>query len=139
MARRKRIPYDPPHARKPGKARRAPTTRRPEQLFMTRRMLLAKSAVVAVFSGLAVRLGFMQLAEGEEYRREAATNTTKTEPIPATRGLIYDRVGRELAVNQQTWEVRLKPRNLPEDAAERDRVLDHLTNALNLPDALVLD
>jgi cell division protein FtsI/penicillin-binding protein 2 len=138
MGRRKRIVYDPPHARKNGKGRRA-SVLRPEQLFMTRRMLLAKGAVVATFGGLAARLGIMQLAEGEEYRTLAARNTTQAEPIPATRGLIYDRSGRELAVNQQTWEVRLKPGELPDDPAERDRILGHLTNALKLPDALVLD
>ncbi len=64
MARRKRIPYDPPHARKNGKGRRPVTRLRPEQLFMTRRMLLAKGAVVAAFSGLAVRLGFNLLGDG---------------------------------------------------------------------------
>ncbi|MCC6314753.1 MAG: hypothetical protein IT337_12165, partial [Thermomicrobiales bacterium] len=138
MARRKRIPYDPPYARK-GKSRRPGRTTRADQAFMSRRVLIVRGAVVTAFALLATRLGVMQLVEGEKYRKDAANNIRRNESISASRGLIYDRQGRELAVNRQTWEVRVRPADLPEDPAERARVLDILTNALNLPDALVLD
>ena len=41
MARRKRIPYAPPHARKGRKGRRPGPPLRADQVFMTRRMILA--------------------------------------------------------------------------------------------------
>jgi penicillin-binding protein 2 len=53
--------------------------------------------------------------------------------------VIYDRQNRELAVNRETWEVRVLPGELPENEPERRRVLDQLINALSLPDALILD
>jgi cell division protein FtsI/penicillin-binding protein 2 len=139
MGRRKRIPYDPPHLRK-GKKGRPPTTpARAEQMVMSRRMLFARGTVVAAFSVLAAKLGFMQIVEGETYRQEAASNIRRPETVPATRGMIYDRKGRELAINEQTWEVRVLPADLPDDATQRQRIFDTLINALDLPEALVLD
>ena len=141
MRRRKRIPYDPPHQRKGSSGRRGPLPR-PEQLFMSRRMLLAKGLVVSAFSVLAGRLGYLQLVEGQQNRARSQESIQLLEFPKAPRGVIYDRRGRELAVNRQTWEVRIRPRDLPDaetDPAGRRRVLDELINALNLPLALVLD
>src|SRR5919112_6484121 len=137
MGRKKRIPYDPPHLRT-GK-RRSPSTTRPEQAVMTRRMVLSRSAVVAAFSVLAGRLGYMQVLEGERYRSEAVQNIRQDETLKPNRGIIYDRKHRELAVNRETWEVRLLPAELPTDPAARRGVLDQIINALSLPDALILD
>ncbi|CAA9558660.1 MAG: Peptidoglycan D,D-transpeptidase MrdA [uncultured Thermomicrobiales bacterium] len=140
MARRKRMQYDPPHLRTGRKGRR-PATPRPDQIALTRRMFLAKGAVVAAFGALAGRLGYMQLIKGEEFVKQAEANTLSKGVLKPTRGVIYDRKGRELATNERTWEVRVLPKGLPdaeEAKDERARVLDHLTNALNLPDALVL-
>ncbi|MCA9864645.1 MAG: hypothetical protein KC432_16540, partial [Thermomicrobiales bacterium] len=136
MARRKRIPYDPPHLRSKRK-RRPPASA--EQMQMTRRMFLSRGAVVGAFTLLAGRLGYMQLLEGERYRTEAAENIREVETLKPTRGVMYDRKKRELAVNRETWEVRILPGELPEDDAAQREVLDQVINALNIPDALVLD
>jgi penicillin-binding protein 2 len=109
---------------------------------LTRRMFLSRGAVVAAFTLLAGRLGYMQLVEGERYQSEAIENIRQPETLKATRGVIYDRKNRELAVNRETWEVRVRPADLPSETAqpaERRRVLDQLINALSLPDALILD
>ena len=137
MARRKRIPYDPPHLRSSRKRRAAAL--RPEQMQMTRRMFLSRGAVVAAFSILAARLGYMQVLQGDRYRSQAVANIRKDETLKAARGLIYDRMNRELAVNRETWEVRVLPGELPGDPTARRAVLDQIINALSLPDALILD
>src|ERR687898_3521979 len=118
MGRKKRIPYDPPHRRNVSK-RRSASASRPEQAVMTRRMLLSRGAVVAAFSILAGRLGYMQVLEGEHYRSEAVQNIREDEILKPTRGIVYDRKHRELAVNRETWEVRLLPADLPVDAVAR--------------------
>src|SRR5215207_1292664 len=138
MGRNKRIPYDPPHLRSGRKRRSAPPAR-PEQAMMTRRMLLSRGAVVAAFSVLAGRLGYMQVLEGERYRSEAVQNIRQDETLKPTRGIVFDRKNRELAVNRETWEVRLLPPELPADPVARRGVLDQIINALSLPDALILD
>lgn len=142
IRRRKRMAYDPPHQRTGKKAKKGGAPMRSDQIFMTRRMLFAKGAVVAAFVTLATRLGVMQLVEGAKWQRAAANNIRRGESIDATRGLVFDARGRELAVNRQTWEVRVYPQDLPdadEEPEERVRVIDHLVNALNLPEALILD
>lgn len=139
MRRKKRIPYDPPHLRHGKKGRRSGPLPRPEQIFVSRRMLLAKSLVVGSFAAMAAKLGHLQLVEGESNRARADSAIQRPELIKASRGVIHDRRGRELAINRQTWEVRVRPRDLPEEAGSRRRVLDDLINALNIPDALVLD
>src|SRR5215210_101166 len=138
MGRKKRIPYDPPHLRTGNKRRSAPATR-PEQAVMTRRMVLSRGAVAAAFSVLAGRLGYMQVLEGERYRSEAVQNIREDSTLQPTRVIIYDRKHRELAVNRETWEVRLLPAELPQHPVARRGVLDQIINALSLPDALILD
>ena len=138
MGRRKRIPYDPPHLRN-GRKRRYASSPRSDQGRLTRRMLLSRGAIVAAFSVLAGRLGYMQVLEGERYRSEAVQNIRQNETLRPTRGVIFDRKNRELAVNRETWEVRVLPGELPQDPIARRGVLDQLINALSLPDALVLD
>lgn len=140
MARRKRMRYDPPHLRTGKKGRRSAARNGPEQLFMTRRMFLAKGSIVAAFSALAAKLGYMQVIETKTYQVQAAENRQSREILKASRGLMFDRKGRELAVNERSWQVRILPAELRAlEPEERARVVDHLVNALGLPDALVLD
>jgi penicillin-binding protein 2 len=141
MGRRKRIPYDPPHLRN-GRKRRPAKPLRPEQERMSRRMFLGRGAIAGAFAVLAARLGYMQVVEGDKYRAKAVEIIREKETLNPTRGVIYDRKNRELAVNRETWEVRVRPGDLPsvkDDPEGRRRVIDHLINALSLPDALVLD
>jgi penicillin-binding protein 2 len=141
VARRKRIPYDPPHLRA-GRKRRfgGSRTRTPESGGgITRRAVLGRGAIVGAFAILAGRLGYMQLIQGDQYREEVLQNIRKPEVLKPTRGVVYDRQNRELAVNRETWEISVRPGDLPEDETARRGVLDQLINALNLPEALILD
>ncbi len=135
MARRKRMVYDPPGNRK---RRRRSSFGGGGDSFLTRRMFIAKGGILAVFSGLAARLGYLQLVQGEEYKTQAEDNVIREEILPAPRGIIYDRVGRPLAENRRTWEVRVTKADLPDDEAEQRRVLDMLISSLQLEDVVVI-
>ena len=52
--------------------------------------------VMVVFAGRSL---FLQIIDGNAYAAEATNNTLKSTPLFATRGLIYDRNGIELAWN----------------------------------------
>jgi penicillin-binding protein 2 len=137
MARRRRIRFDPP-ARRKGKWRGLPLAS--DQLFMSRRLLLARGALVTGFAVLAGRLGFMQVVKRDTYRAQARSNTRHYQTTPAPRGLIFDRAGRVLAENKTAWQVRVVPAKLPRrDSPERRRILDSLITELDLPEALVID
>ena len=137
MARRKRIPYDPPGSRK--RRRRYDGWLRADQVFLSRRLFLAKGIVASSFAVLAGKLGYMQLVEGTSYKARAKDNVIAEQTLPAPRGMILDRAGRTLAENRRSWEVRMIPGNLPTDPGERRYVLDTLISALQLTDVLVID
>lgn len=135
---RKRIPYDPPGQRK-NKGKK-PEWKRSDQIFLNRRVLLMKGAIIAGFTTLAARLGYMQIARGDYYQAETANTTQSWRPEKPVRGLIFDRQGRPLAENRRVWEVRVIPAQLPKrDTPERERVRSTIISALRLPEVLVID
>ncbi len=136
--RRKRMQYDPPGERK--QKNRSNRHLRVDQVELNRRTLLMKAGLVGVFTTMAAKLGYMQVVQGDEYRKTAEKNVIKTEFLPPARGLIVDRKGRRLAENRRSWELRVYPNQLPDadDAPqERQRVLDTLISALQIEDTLV--
>ena len=102
--KKKRIPYDPPGSKARKKANKQ-ANRRVDQLFVTRRALMMKSAVVGAFSILLARLGYMQIGKGEDYEAQATTNITDWRELKPARGLIVDRQGRLMAGNRKSWSV----------------------------------
>jgi penicillin-binding protein 2 len=137
FGKRKRIPYDPPGARKRNGKRRPP--KRSDQIFLTRRMLFLKGTVSTAFLALAGRLGYMQIVQGENFEELATENVRETEQPKAPRGMIFDRVGRILAENYRAWEVKIVPADLPKDPTELKRVKDTLITALRLPEVLAIN
>ena len=134
LTRQKKMRLDP---EAPPKSAKRPS--RAEQVFLTRRMFLARGAIVTGFAALAAKLGYMQVVQHQAWAEEAQGNIRRPQTLKPPRGLIFDRRGRLLADNRRTWEVQIVPADLPGDADERRVVLDHLINALALPDTLVLD
>ncbi|MBB6217011.1 stage V sporulation protein D (sporulation-specific penicillin-binding protein) [Anaerosolibacter carboniphilus] len=58
---------------------------------------------------LIFRIGWIQIVKGENYRRLAHVQQTRDIPIPAKRGIIYDRNGKELAISASTNTVWARP------------------------------
>jgi len=75
---------------------------------------------IAIF-GLIIRLGWIQIVRGERYKELAIAQQTRDIPIPAKRGTIYDRNGKELAKSASTFTVWARPREVadPQDAAQK--------------------
>jgi len=68
--------------------------------------------VVAGFSLIFFRLIYLQVVTHEKWAAEARNNVTKHVRLPATRGIIRDRDGREVANNRPSYNVYLTPRFL---------------------------
>ena len=81
-------------------------------------------AAALVLVALGGRLFQVQIVGGDAY--EAATVAARTVEVPlaASRGLIFDRQGRPLAVSVPSWTVKVRPADLP--AASRSRVLNRV-------------
>lgn len=77
---------------------------------------VAAAVLLLVLGG---RLFQLQVVNGDELARRAAADRTAVVPIPAPRGLIFDREGRPLAVNGPSWTVKVRPADLPTAARAR--------------------
>ena len=92
---------------------------------------IALGIVTAVLlTVLGGRLFHLQVLSGDVYARRAAAERTAEVPLPAPRGLVFDREGRPVAVNAPSWTVKVRPADLPESQVARvlDRVAE-LTGA----------
>lgn len=74
-----------------------------------RRMLFFLVCFFLVTIALVVRLGYIQLIKGEEYRKQAMENWSRDITINAKRGTIYDVKGKKLAVSINSSTVTCFP------------------------------
>jgi len=91
---------------------------------------------ILVFAGLTSRLAYLQITSGETLSAAVQQQRTDEVAIPATRGLIYDRSGRQLVQNVATWAVKITPSELP--YAERDMVARRLAGLLGMDETEIL-
>lgn len=64
------------------------------------------TGVFILFSAIGIRLFVLQIVEGEKYQQELKTSIMQNISIPASRGMIYDRYGRPLAVNEAAFSIK---------------------------------
>jgi len=83
-----------------------------------------------IFGLLFLRLWFLQVVEGGEYRRLSENNRIRTQFVKAPRGFIFDRYGPDrgtiLASNRPSFDISL----VPQDTRYPEIVLEHLANLL---------
>jgi len=92
------------------------------------------SGVVAIsFILLAARIYVVQFIERGQYVQQADENRLDTISIPATRGVITDRYGKQLAANVASANVTVTPAGLPDDPDAELAVLEKLSSLINVP------
>lgn len=97
------------------------------------RFIVFGVVVILGVSGLSARLFYLQIANGTRYAALSTANRSVLEPIPAPRGLIYDRSGRLLVTNVPTYAVKIRPSELPDQ--QRDTVVARLAALLRMDPA----
>ncbi|PSJ23781.1 penicillin-binding protein 2 [Halomonas sp. ND22Bw] len=107
------------------------TLKNPQQelrIFRLRSLLAV--VIVLLLSGLlAGRLFYLQVVQHEKYSTRSEKNRVRVEPLPPTRGLIYDRNGELLAENRPTYNLTL----VRERVDDLDATLALLVDLLDLP------
>jgi penicillin-binding protein 2 len=74
------------------------------RLFLTR--IIAAAVIIVILSGLLVaRLVVLQIVEYDRFTELSQGNRFRLEPLPPTRGLVYDRNGVVIADNLPSWEL----------------------------------
>jgi len=76
---------------------------------------------------LALRLGYLAIAENEKYRVESESNRVNLTLVPPRRGWILDRDGAPLASNRADFRVDLIPERMQNAVATIDRLGTLLT------------
>lgn len=84
---------------------------------------------------LALRLGYLSVAENEKYRLESESNRVNLTLIPPRRGWILDRNGAPLASNRADFRVDL----IPERLVNADATIDTLGQLLALEPTRIAD
>ncbi|GAB3093939.1 penicillin-binding protein 2 [Aestuariicella hydrocarbonica] len=78
-----------------------------EARIFARRMVVAALAIVMLLGVLLARLYNLQVVNYQDYVTQSDRNRVQVQPLPPTRGLIYDRQGRLLADNRPSYNLTL--------------------------------
>ncbi|MGH8284466.1 MAG: penicillin-binding protein 2 [Steroidobacteraceae bacterium] len=84
-----------------------------EQRLFERRALIAGALIAAATLTLIIRLVILQVVRHEYYTDLSQGNRVRIEPLPAARGLIFDRNGELLASNQPVYQLELVREEVP--------------------------
>jgi penicillin-binding protein 2 len=78
------------------------------------------SLVVLALLGLLLRIGYLQLVKGSEYKALAEGNKLRTQYVLAPRGLILDQYGKVIAGNTPSFELDSITAELPKNQVDYD-------------------
>jgi penicillin-binding protein 2 len=70
--------------------------------------------LIVAFFGLATRLAFLQIVQGERYTFLSENNRVRIKRIPGTRGMVLDRQGQLLIDSRPSFDLLF----VPEDSEE---------------------
>lgn len=85
-----------------------------ERELFQRRAFVAIIAVILLTGVLAGRFYYLQIIEHETYTTISDRNRVQVQPVPPTRGLIYDRNGVLLAENRPVFSLTIIPEQVPD-------------------------
>ena len=98
--------------------------------------LVISTIILAIaFVALVSRLWFLQVIKGDEYESFSIGNRVRIERVPAPRGRVLDRHGRELVVNRPSFDIYV----LPKDVENIQSLSDNLSLILDVDGTKVRD
>lgn len=99
-----------------------------EARLFTGRAVISTICVLLLLVILLLRLADLQLLKHERFITMSTDNRVRIEPIPPTRGLIYDRNGVLLAQNLPTYSLEITP----EQVEDLDQTISQLGGILEI-------
>lgn len=85
---------------------------------MKKRLIFLACIISAGFIAVTCKLAYIMLINHNWYAEMAKMQQLKTHEMPAKRGLIFDRMGRELAINIDVESIYCNPAEISEDNAD---------------------
>ncbi len=108
------------------KRRQTPVTSNTLKSRFDRRSFVLASVGGGIGTLLAVRMGYLSIAENEKYKTESESNRVNLTLIPPRRGWLLDRNGAPLASNRADFRVDI----IPERTPDAEKTLDTLGELL---------
>ena len=96
------------------------------------RLVVLGVLIASLIGTLLARLFYLQLVAGEEYKAQAASNSTREVITPAVRGLILDQRGRPLVANRTSLVVSVDRTELLREPDDGEAVMARLADALGV-------
>jgi penicillin-binding protein 2 len=93
------------------------------------RLTVTMASVIAVFCILSVRLFYLQISEGENFRWISENNCIRLQNLPAMRGQIYDKNGNLLVDNRPSFDLAI----VMKDAHPVDKTIGKLAAYTRIP------
>src|SRR5919109_4526531 len=90
------------------------------------RISIITGLAIAIFSVLFLRLWYVQVLSGDEYRNQANDNRIREIRVQPPRGDILDRNGKVLVANRTQLAIQVTPQDLPPPGPDRSRDLKQL-------------
>ena len=106
-----------------------------ERDWVKHRIMAVSLCVLMVFVLLFLRLLYLQLIKGEEYRRLSETNCVRLKSITPPRGLIFDRHGELMVDNRPAFDLQI----VLEDAGSVPDTVSFLSSLIQEPYAELMD
>ena len=82
---------------------------------MDKKITVAFYIVISIFSIFILRLWYLQVIKGGEYKKLDERNRLRVVDIPAPRGVIYDRNDNVLVRNVLSFDISIVKENIPKD------------------------
>ncbi|MBF0112113.1 MAG: penicillin-binding protein 2 [Desulfamplus sp.] len=101
----------------------------PERDWLKKRLMNTAVIILAAFALLLLRFVYLQVVEGDEYRRLSKNNCIRLQSVPAPRGMIYDRNGTLLVDNIPSFDLKITL----QDADPLNDTIDKLADFTSIP------
>jgi penicillin-binding protein 2 len=101
--------------------------------FQGWRLTFFQGIMFAVFLLFSLRMYQLQIIEYDSAQLAADDNRFDELPIPAARGVIFDRFNRPLAINVPAFNVTIIPATLPASVEETLRIFNRLSALIDVP------
>ena len=102
---------------------------------LTLRLTVMQYVVAVVFGAIAMSFWMFQIAQHEKFKQMAEENHLRRLPLPAPRGILFDRHGQVLVENENTHDIAL----VREQSKNLDQTLETLAAAVGADAAQLRD
>ncbi|BGI51220.1 MAG: peptidoglycan glycosyltransferase FtsI [Arsenophonus endosymbiont of Ceratovacuna japonica] len=102
--------------------------------YINWRFLLLFIIIILILIGLIIRITYLQIINPETLVKESNMRSIRVQKITATRGIISDREGRQLAVSVPVYAIYADPKIIYKNGGlTNDKRWKALANELNIP------